>query len=242
MRTLKTTLASCFALAAIGVVLAASSQHSSQPVQSGSKSSGDGDIGGRSAGAAKAELPPPNQIARADDAAPAVPADSTVTPHLTVPDLVGRVSRSIVRIDLTRRYQMNDPKTNTVKVDFAGEAGTGFVVRCDRVGGDDTTDQVEFDVVTNNHVLTITDQKDWIAPQSLLCSMWNLNVTSAVILGQDRLVDLAVIRARGVAPKGKMPVPLSWADPAAMKVGEQALAIGYAKSLDGRPKRDVRNP
>ena len=35
--------------------------------------------------------------------------------------------------------------------------------------------------------------------------------------------------------KGKMPVPLSWADPAAMKVGEQVLAIGYAKSLDGRP-------
>jgi len=155
----------------------------------------------------------------------------------SLPDLVAGVTRAIARVEVWRSCQVKDAKTGKVIPGFhwAGETGTGFVVRCQRVGGSDTIDDVEFDVVTNNHVLVITPQRDWTGPSNLMCMVYGLTTKSATVLGTDVAADLAVIRARAEAPKGEMPKTLAWADAKSMRVGDDVVAIGYARDLRGSP-------
>jgi len=161
-------------------------------------------------------------------------ADSAAT-KTSLPDLVSKVTRAIVRVDVWRPYQVKDAATGKENPNFAWSTGTGFVIRCERVGGDATTDDVECDVVTNNHVVTLDVRHDWTAPAKLLCVMYGIDVTSAAIQGRDASADLAMIRLRARAPKGKTPSALSWADPDGIRVGDDVVAIGYARDLRGRP-------
>ena len=65
--------------------------------------------------------------------------------------------------------------------------------------------------------------------------MYGVDVTDAAILGRDPLADLAVVRVRGHARKDKVPRVLSWADPNSIRVGDDVVAIGFARDLRGRP-------
>jgi S1-C subfamily serine protease len=49
------------------------------------------------------------------------------------------------------------------------------------------------------------------------------------------VADLAVIRVQGKAPKDQGPRPLAWADPKNIHLGDRAVAIGYARGIEGRP-------
>ena len=80
------------------------------------------------------------------------PADSPEVKK-SLPDLAAEVTRAIVRLDVWRQYKVKDAKTGKDLAGCTWSTGTGFVVRCERLGGNDTTDDVEFDVVTNDHVL-----------------------------------------------------------------------------------------
>jgi S1-C subfamily serine protease len=154
----------------------------------------------------------------------------------SVPDLVVELSHAIVRLDVWRPYQLKDPNSGQETAGCTWSAGTGFVVRCERLGGNDTTDDVEFDVVTNAHVIAADDaQRDWTAPSKLQCSMYGVNVTNTSILGRDTLADLAVVRVRAQAPKDRVPKALPWADPNGIRVGEDVVAIGYGYDITGRP-------
>ncbi|MGD1059669.1 MAG: trypsin-like peptidase domain-containing protein [Solirubrobacteraceae bacterium] len=165
------------------------------------------------------------------------PPASSAEAKTSLPDLVAGVARAIARVEVWRPCQVKDAKTGKVipGLHWAGETGTGFVVRCQRVGGSDTIDDVEFDVVTNNHVLVITQQCDWTGPSNLMCTVYGLATKSATVLGTDVAADLAVIRARAQAPKGEMPKTLAWADAKSMRVGDDVVAIGYARDLRGSP-------
>ena len=44
-----------------------------------------------------------------------------------------------------------------------------------------------------------------------------------------------MVRVTAQAPKGKGPSVLSWADPSSVRVGDEVVAIGYARDLSGRP-------
>ena len=132
----------------------------------------------------------------------------------SVGDLVTQVSRSIARVAVLREFQVKDAKTGKVTQDYTGESGTGFVIRCDQTGGDDTTVNVEFDVVTNQHVLAIAPVKvDWTGPARLFCRIHGVTSTRVMLLGADAGADLAVIRVQGQASKDRVPRPLAWADP-----------------------------
>ena len=148
---------------------------------------------------------------------------------------MAEVTQAIARVDIWRPYKIKDAKTGKESLHYSGETGTGFVIRCVRLDGNDTTDDVEFDVVTNQHVVTLSGEHDWVAPAKLLCMAYGLDTTSATIVGTDPLGDLAVVRVRAHAPKGKMPRVLAWADPNSMRVGDEVVAIGYARDLRGRP-------
>ncbi len=167
------------------------------------------------------------------EGADAPPASAPAT--LSTADLVAGASKSIVRVDIWRLYQNKDAATGKVSNGYYVSTGTGFVVRCTRLGGDDANDNLEFDVVTNNHVLSPTAQYNWTTPPKLLCTMYGLNITSATIVGTDVAADLGLVRIDATAPKGKGPVALAWADPTSARVGDQVVAIGYAKDIQGRP-------
>ncbi len=163
-----------------------------------------------------------------------VPAASVETTK-SMADLVADASRAIVRLDIWGLHPIKNATTGKMILDNTGTVGTGFVVRCTRLGGDDTTDDLEFDVVSNNHVLATAAQKDWVTPAKLQCTAYGLNVTSATILGTDVTADLGVVRIRAKAPKDIAPRVLAWADPNSARVGDEVLAIGYARDLQGRP-------
>ena len=91
---------------------------------------------------------------------------------IALPDLVAQVSHAIVRVDIWRQFQVKDAKTGKVATNYDGMTGTGFVIRSQWVGGNDTTDDIVFDVVTDNHVLVLDTQRDWIAPPN--CSAWRM--------------------------------------------------------------------
>jgi len=152
----------------------------------------------------------------------------------TIAELVAQVRRGIARVSVVRENKTKNPQTGKDVPDFSWSSGTGFVIRCDRSGGTDTTDDVEFDVVTNNHVLELP-VKDWTGPARLFCGVYGVTTTKATVLGTDLQADLAVIRVQGQAPKDRMPRALAWADPKSIHVGDQAVAIGYARDLEGRP-------
>jgi S1-C subfamily serine protease len=154
--------------------------------------------------------------------------------NMTIADLVSHVSHSIVRVSLVRENKTKIAQTGNEVPDFTWEAGTGFVIRCDRTGGNDTTDNVEFDVVTNNHVLQLP-VRDWTGPARLFCLLYGVTTTKATIVGTDLAADLAVIRVQAQAPKDRTPRALAWADPSTIHVGDKAVAIGYARNLKGRP-------
>ena len=63
---------------------------------------------------------------------------------------------------------------------------------------------------------------------------YGLDTTNATIVGTDTLADLAVVRVRARA-QGQMPRVLAWADPNSMRMGDEVVAIGYARDLRGRP-------
>ena len=153
----------------------------------------------------------------------------------STPDLVADVSRGIVRVTVWRMYQVKDDKSGKELAGCSWGTGTGFVIRCERLGGDDTTDDIEFDFVTNNHVLVLEGQQDWVAPAKLLCTVWGVETTNAAILGRDVAADLAAVRVRARADKNELPRVLPWADPSGVRIGDDVLAIGFARDLRGRP-------
>jgi S1-C subfamily serine protease len=155
--------------------------------------------------------------------------------QLTVPDLAAAMVHSIVRVDMWGYDQAKDAKTGKTSYHCPMQTGTGFIVRCDRLGGDDTSDEVQFDLVTNHHVVNWEQKYDWVGPTHVTCSMHNVQVTSTTVVGQDTPADLAVIRVRARAPKGQTPKAINWADPNSVRVGDEVVAIGYARNFQGPP-------
>ena len=170
----------------------------------------------------------------ADNGAPA-PQSGQLETSKPLPDLAAEVTHSIVRVDVWRPYKTKDGRTGKENDGCAWSTGTGFVVRCSPVGGTDKTDDFECDVVTNNHVVVLDVQYDWTAAAKLLCLMYGVDITDATIVGRDPLSDLAVIRLHGHAPKERTPRAIMWADPNSVRVGEDVLAVGYARNLRGGP-------
>ena len=153
----------------------------------------------------------------------------------SVTELLAEVAHAIARVNVGRQYRVKDAKTGKESLDLETESGTGFVIRCEPLGGSDATDDVEFDVVTNTHVLLSQVQQDWVGPAKLLCTVYGVSTKNATVLGADVLSDLAVIRVRAHASKNEMPRVLRWADPKDVRVGEDVVAIGYACDLRGQP-------
>ena len=153
----------------------------------------------------------------------------------SVPELLAEATHSIARIDVWRQYKIKDDKTGKESLDLESESGTGFVIRCEHLGGNNTTDDVEFDVVTNNHVFGLSGQHEWVGSARLLCTVYGLSTKNATILGTDALSDLAVIRVRAHPLKNEVPKALSWADPKSIRVGDDVVAIGFARDLRGEP-------
>ena len=106
----------------------------------------------------------------------------------SVPELLAEATHSIARIDVWRQYKIKDDKTGKESLDLESESGTGFVIRCEHLGGNNTTDDVEFDVVTNNHVFGLPGQHEWVGSARLLCTVYGLSTKSATILGTDAAV------------------------------------------------------
>jgi S1-C subfamily serine protease len=157
----------------------------------------------------------------------------------TIAQLVSEVTPGVGRFELLREYTYKNAQNGKDQAAFNYLTGTCFVIRCVRVGGNDTTDNIEFDVVTNYHVLEMPSaapsQGTWAGPLRFFVLIYGVTTNTATILGSDQEADLAVIRVQGQAPKDRWPRPLVWADPNSIHVGDRAVAIGYARDLDGRP-------
>lgn len=157
-------------------------------------------------------------------------------PTNSLPDLVTRVKRSIGRVDLVRRYTDTDAKTGKQSPGLAWISGTCFVIRSALVADNGATQNVELDVVTNNHLFTTPwSTHTYVGNESLFVTVYGMTTTSSSVLGRDALADLAAIRVRGQVAKGQMPAALPWADPDSVRVGDSVMAIGYAESIRGEP-------
>lgn len=160
----------------------------------------------------------------------------SATPNSSIPDVVAKVKRGIGRVDLVRRYTDKDAKTGKQSFGLEWISGTCFVVRSALVNDNGATQDVELDVVTNNHLFTTAwSAHNFVGNESLFVTVYGMTTTGSSVLGRDALADLAAIRVRGRVPKGAMPVALPWADPDSVRVGESVLAIGYAEGIRGEP-------
>ena len=163
--------------------------------------------------------------------APAASPDATKS----LPDLVAEATPAIVRVDIWRPYKVKDAKTGKEILRLQRRDRHRLCHSLRRLGGNDTTDDVEFDVVTNNHVIVLDRQaRLGCACQAAVHGVWR------GYHQRDRRGDRRPGRPCGGsgprhAPKGKMPKVLPWADPNSIRVGDDVVAIGYARDLRGRP-------
>jgi S1-C subfamily serine protease len=233
MRKQYTVIVSCLALVAIGGMVA-----SSRPVVG--VNPGDAAANPEQTAHAKTAVstaptsdPARNLVAMLGGAVATAPA--ATQPQVSLPDLVEQMKRSIVRVDVWGVYHDKGATSGKAAGEMCWQTGTGFVIGCRHVGGDNTTEDVECDVVTNQHVVTMTGDYYWTTPPKLLCSMYDVDITHPTIVGTDVLADLAVVRFRAHASKNKVPVAVNWADPSTARVGEEVAAIGYARDIQGPP-------
>jgi S1-C subfamily serine protease len=134
----------------------------------------------------------------------------------SLPDLLARVSRSIVliqtggtRVDFRRLPERREQERQA--------AGTGFVI--DNQGH----------ILTNDHV--VLPYPEWPNPV-IQVTLYDGRVAAAKLVGRDQQSDLAVIQITDHS----LP-PLKFADSKTVKVGQDAVAIGFALpyELEGMP-------
>lgn len=153
-------------------------------------------------------------IALSTTVAQAIAQDAA--PIKTIPDLVQAVRPSVVLI-----------RTGGTRIDYKRlprgtehepiAAGTGFVV-------DDRGH-----ILTNNHV--VLPDLSWPNPK-IRVTLSDGNVVDAKLVGRDPLADLAIIEINATGL-----VPLEFADPTKVRVGEDVIAIGFGMffELGGMP-------
>ncbi|HLY07681.1 MAG TPA: trypsin-like peptidase domain-containing protein [Planctomycetota bacterium] len=144
-------------------------------------------------------------------AAPAPPAPARA-PGLLVPDLLERVTPSVVSVFSLRA----GPSPHDSESSFSGPAGddhgfepnvgSGVIVRSNGY------------IVTNHHVIEAADD--------IKVRLWDHREFRATVIGRDPRTDLSVLR---IEAEGLSAIP--FADSGAVRVGEPVLAIGNALGL-----------
>jgi S1-C subfamily serine protease len=164
-----------------------------------------------------------------------VTAEPTSAKELTTVELVRFARPSVVRIEVIGTVlETRDDKT--VEID-TGVSGTGFII--DAAGY----------VLTNAHVVSATEGRWQAAPKIYItfAGLESIPQPGAVV-GVDELSDLAVVKiALGAKDSPEMKIlsdekctvdgrliPLRFAQ-RPVEVGEDVVAIGFARGLDGAP-------
>src|SRR5271170_2198033 len=155
--------------------------------------------------------------------------------ELTTVELVRRARPSIVRIEVSGTVvTTGEGKTHEVDT---GVSGTGFIIDADGF------------ILTNAHVVSATEGH-WKAPPKIRVTLAGLEAISqpAELVGVDELADLAVVKISLSACNGQTMkilsdekctadgrlIPLRFACHP-VEVGEDVVAIGFARGLDGAP-------
>lgn len=135
-----------------------------------------------------------------------------------LPDLAARVIDAVVNISTARanRDVNSDDQAQSTEAPGASRAprlqrslGSGFVIDASGI------------VVTNEHVIRDADE--------IAVILNNGTRLAAELLGEDRAIDVAVLRVRSVTP---LPV-VKFADSDQIRVGEPVMAIGNPSGLGG---------
>lgn len=127
-------------------------------------------------------------------------------PINSIPDLVQEVRPSIVLI-LTGGTRTDFERLPEGKEHEPIAAGTGFVI-------DDRGH-----ILTNNHV--VLPDLSWPKPK-IHVTLSDGKIVDAKLVGRDPLADLAILEIKTTGLK-----PLEFADPTKVRVGEDAIAIGF---------------
>lgn len=140
-----------------------------------------------------------------------------------VSDVVDDVLPSIVAIDVTATLTNTDFFGRTYQQDAAG-SGSGIIV---------DKDEDYLYIVTNNHVVSENNNNDNTVSNSTSISvkLYDDSVYNAEVKGTDSTADLAVVAVKlSDIPKETMDKikVANLGDSDAVKVGEQAIAIGNA--------------
>jgi serine protease Do len=126
-------------------------------------------------------------------------------------DLVQAVQSSVVKVSVSGQV----PAGPAGRTQLQQGTGTGFVI--DARGY----------IVTNYHVVSLGTSQ---VASHIQVELWDGRDLNATIAGTDPSTDLAVLRVDVGGLK-----PLRFAEPGAIKVGQLAVAIGYALDLGSTP-------
>lgn len=141
----------------------------------------------------------------ADDGGTSSASPAAATVSSAIPDLISRVSPSIVSIDVVSRGQGQFGRMVNQEA-----AGTGFVIAQDGY------------IATNQHVIA--------GATSITVTLRDGTKTPATLVGSDASRDLAVIHINRTGLQA-----VTFGDSASLRVGESVLAIGNALALEGGP-------
>ena len=170
----------------------------------------------------------------------------------TTTTLVKGLSGSIVRVEVAGTAIFGNPASRSERQKYKESTGTGFVFEVqprrssDRMFGQSTLLPALYDVfiATNHHVLSPPESARWATPPKVTVgyverflraddSKLTETIQPAQLVASDVLSDLAVLKISGVALMELL--PLIWADPKKIEIGEDVVAVGFALAQEGQP-------
>jgi S1-C subfamily serine protease len=141
---------------------------------------------------------------------------------MTTAELVRQVKPCIVRIEVSGTVVLTNPNSQEKAEEPDGGCGTGFFFHEDGY------------IATNSHVVR-SSKGVWKSAPDIRAEDDRGIRHQARLLAHDPLSDLAVLKIdRDQLPDGRARF-LKWADPAKIEVGEDVVAIGFARSQEGPP-------
>ncbi len=167
-----------------------------------------------------ATTPTPDATA-AIGAPPAADATS-VSGEITVPRI--RSEEGLTTVEIATKLA---PSIVRVQVGVASIDVFGRVIPQEGVGTGVIIDAAGY-IVTNNHVITAGSGTE--VAEDINVTLFDQRTLPATVVGHDQATDLAVLR---IDAPGLVPVP--FAHPESLQVGQEVVAIGFALDLEGAP-------